>query len=479
MREIMWSLGCNNELGISKGIAHGVRTATFWGLCGLMLLFTVDVDPLAVVISGYTISVLDGLLATVLGMWLVTKVTLLPGDLKTTGGNPRQKQVLWSALTAWFAAMLIAALTARQDVRASLIFWGRSVASMLLVGVIVDMATTRRRFLILLLALAAGGILAALGGLLEATSAQPVLDLFAMLRGARSFWHFNELLRVSGTFSHPNYLATVMITLLPVLLLLPLALRWRHWRWLPLCGALMCAVVLVLTQSRGAVFASVVSLSGIGVMAWRQRQRAGVWLSAGGVAVVLITGMLYLLLNPAVTIRLVREADDHLWYPAEYVAPATLTAQPNERLTVPVTLMNTSIRAWAIDGKAPVNLTHHIVWMSDGDPMGDENRSRYLVYSGERTPLPRPVLPQESITVQASIIAPAVPGTYAVEWDLIREGVTLFSRKGTPTGQTMLNVSGAVSPAMAPTGDFVQVTEPPLSVSQRGWNCGQLHFNFR
>ena len=55
--------------------------------------------------------------------------------------------------------------------------------------------------------------------------------------------------------------------------------------------------------------------------------------------------------------------------------------------------------------------------------------------------LPSPVAPGGSITLQATVAAPAAAGAYTLQWDMIREGVTWFSQQGVVTGSVTINVT--------------------------------------
>jgi len=62
------------------------------------------------------------------------------------------------------------------------------------------------------------------------------------------------------------------------------------------------------------------------------------------------------------------------------------------------------------------------------------------VWDGTRTLLPAPVAPGASITVNATVTLPATPGTYALKFDLVQEGVSWFSGQGVPAESISLTV---------------------------------------
>lgn len=108
---------------------------------------------------------------------------------------------------------------------------------------------------------------------------------------------------------------------------------------------------------------------------------------------------------------------------------AALAAPPPTPLNVTVT--NTSTRTWAAAGGNQVRLSYHL-----RDAAG-----RMLVWEGKRAGLPADVAAGGTITVAMPLELPGVVGTYAVELDLVHEGVTWFSAEGVATKTIRLVVT--------------------------------------
>ena len=51
-------------------------------------------------------------------------------------------------------------------------------------------------------------------------------------------------------------------------------------------------------------------------------------------------------------------------------------------------------------------------------------------WEGVRTPMPHPVAPGETVRLEATVLPPNQPGSYTLQWDLVREHVCWFSDKG-------------------------------------------------
>jgi len=90
-----------------------------------------------------------------------------------------------------------------------------------------------------------------------------------------------------------------------------------------------------------------------------------------------------------------------------------------ETITVTTRLTNASSEVWPATGPTRVNLSYR--WLDgEGQP---------VITEGHRTSLPGDVRPANKIQVEQTVQAPAVPGSYTLELDLVRERVSWFSRR--------------------------------------------------
>jgi hypothetical protein len=98
-----------------------------------------------------------------------------------------------------------------------------------------------------------------------------------------------------------------------------------------------------------------------------------------------------------------------------------------------VKLVNRSRETWPNQNAARVALSYH--WLdAAGKP---------VVWDGERTDLPRPVPPGESVAVRQTVQAPAAPGTYTLVLDPVFEQVAWFSdRNGGRVARARVEVVG-------------------------------------
>jgi len=87
-----------------------------------------------------------------------------------------------------------------------------------------------------------------------------------------------------------------------------------------------------------------------------------------------------------------------------------------------VSLRNDSPFPWTRAGDHPVRVGHH--WRDDAGSL--------TVWEGFRSELPRDVAPGETVEVEVWFFAPARPGRYILELDVVQEYLTWFSERGSP-----------------------------------------------
>lgn len=108
-------------------------------------------------------------------------------------------------------------------------------------------------------------------------------------------------------------------------------------------------------------------------------------------------------------------------------APLQLPArvQPGARLEVQVGLKNAGSEAWPATGQGElyvVRLAHRWLRARDGLVVVD--------YGDHRVELATPLAPGASVSLPDTLQAPAKPGDYLVQFDLVHEGVAWFESRG-------------------------------------------------
>jgi len=114
-------------------------------------------------------------------------------------------------------------------------------------------------------------------------------------------------------------------------------------------------------------------------------------------------------------------------YAVEYLnhnTPATATA--GETLPVQITIQNTSRQSWVTAGNHPFRLGYQW-YTADGVALSTS------LWDDNRTALPHPIAPGESVTLTSQLSIPRVAGDLEVRWDMVEELRTWFAWQGVAT----------------------------------------------
>ena len=217
--------------------------------------------------------------------------------------------------------------------------------------------------------------------------------------------------RATGPLLHPNLAGWYW----GVCGILALALAARSSGRVRLLAALSAVVLLVATTlalSRGALVATEVAafVAVVAVPEIRRRPPYAVLILLALPCIVLVAA----LLSPVVAARLGAETVLE-WYRVTILAPERVEVSGTST-TVPVPVRNDGPLTWHAGSEGNPRLSYHLY----------DEQGRLVTYDGRRTELPADLAPGSTLTVDAKIDAPAVAGTYLVEWDLVLEGSGWF-----------------------------------------------------
>jgi O-antigen ligase len=333
---------------------------------------------------------------------------------------PIPRSWMWLGIV-FIGALLFSGLTApvhRSNALTAMMRTVSGIALMLATGVIVR---SKRDVRLVTLALLAGISVSALIGILEVVSGDEFVWL-RPFRGAPSV--SGAYVRLSGSFDYANQAAMYIEAALP----LCVAMIWVTWlkgrRLLAIIFAFASLLLIqaaVSTYSRSAIGVILIFIFGFaaGIWWWNQRhdqkiQKVLLLLIAGSGLLVVVN----LLANPVFGLRFSSEGDVD-WYLADLTVPAELRMISDQEKEVTVTLTNDGRFVWRSRGTAPVLLAAR--WVHPESEKELTGRPRW--------PLPNPVKPGETVTMQVTLRAPIVSGEFELVWDLVQESVIWFGAK--------------------------------------------------
>ena len=110
----------------------------------------------------------------------------------------------------------------------------------------------------------------------------------------------------------------------------------------------------------------------------------------------------------------------------------TVVARPSAMITIPVEVENKSTALWdSTEKQHPVHISYYLL----------DAEGNMIAFNNIRTPLPHPLGPGESLTVDVTVIVPPDLGHYQLEIDIVKEFVAWFKDKGSLTIYIPLVVS--------------------------------------
>jgi phosphoglycerol transferase MdoB-like AlkP superfamily enzyme len=111
----------------------------------------------------------------------------------------------------------------------------------------------------------------------------------------------------------------------------------------------------------------------------------------------------------------------------------------SQEVAVPVTVANTGVRSW---DTTRVHVSYHWLWLV---PREIIKRSRWDLpyHDGIRSDLTdrdEPLAPGARVALQGRILAPALPGLYWLQWDMVEEGAAWFAQVAPRQPRTLVIV---------------------------------------
>jgi SAM-dependent methyltransferase len=125
-------------------------------------------------------------------------------------------------------------------------------------------------------------------------------------------------------------------------------------------------------------------------------------------------------------------------YDVAFVAPGELptTVPAGATFELPVTIVNRGQAGWSSEGQIPVFASYHL-YRRDG------GARTVAAFDNQRTPLGAYLPPDTSRLLRLKVTAPATPGEYELELDLVHEARCWFAEQGGTPASVRLHVVAA------------------------------------
>lgn len=342
----------------------------------------------------------------------------------------------WLALVG---AGLVASVVAPEGRSNALHMTGRFTLALCVYVLTRTVVTDHARLRRALWMLCTSGVLVAIAAVLEYAEVPTVLSALHAFRPSVAL--LGAQVRASGPLQYPTIASMYLeICVGCGLGLLAFSIsRGQRWRTCVLVVLLAVTIEgIVVTFTRSGLVTVAASLLVVAVICYTRLERTRLLWALAAVALIAACEVVLSRSSEVILARLSTEGQEG-WYRARIEAPASLALRTGGTTTVPLRLTNTGRVTWTPESPQPFRVAYH--WLEDGSP-------RVVEWEGERTLLPSPVAPGESVDLAATVRSPSAPGQYQLVWDIEQESRLWFS---TETDAILAATPARVDgPAMAP-----------------------------
>jgi hypothetical protein len=201
-------------------------------------------------------------------------------------------------------------------------------------------------------------------------------------------------------------------------------------RWIRISTSILVWVALILTYSRGALIAVLLTMA---IWAIVMRARSALVLSGLCLAVVCA----FLVFQPFLARRF-EDKPPVKAFAAEYSPQYNkLRRRPGELDNFVVRVKNVGSETWTKTDEAPFTLTYR--WYNPEQLKVLGNARSFFI-------IPVTLRPGESVDINASFLTPAEPGLYLMTWDISQHGKGWFSGEGVSPGLVEVDVKPGGKP---------------------------------
>jgi hypothetical protein len=413
------------------------------GVCALLLAAPFEARTPVIALPGQSLSTVEAVLLIVLAgaVWVYARNR---GALRVRG----LAVVPW---IAFLAAMGLAAAAAPAHVANAVNMTMRFALAFGVYVVVAQSAASDAAIRRILIAATISGVLVAALAILEYLGAAAVVRWLTAFRINAA--HVGGQLRAAGPFQYPTIASMFLeIAFAFAVALVLVALDRRRLRdaAAAFAAAALISQGIVFTLTRAGIITMAVTLA---LLAWQRHRRCG---PDRGLAVVgLLTAVVVAQIAGSRSIETLRlrltTETMNAWFRAAFESPRDLAMATGATATVPIRVTNAGGATWDSNASPRIRLSYH--WLeSDSDAI--------VSWEGLRTDFASPVPPGATVSVDAAVVAPPVPGDYRLMWDIEQEHRLWFSTEPeAPIFTARARIAGpVVAGAMEPPGRMLPRT---------------------
>jgi hypothetical protein len=337
----------------------------------------------------------------------------------------------------FLVTLLVAALAAPFEQANALRFVARmAMAALLFVMTLRTIDTLDRARLVVRVMLGVATLVAAVA-VLEAAQVPAVMSALTVFRPG--YHVVAGQLRATSTLFYPTIASMYLEVAFALglwLLLEPSSRRPRLERAVVFVALTVVGAGIAATFTRAGLLALAAALAVVAALRLRRlpsrEAGLGVLTALAGVLLVVV----FLSHSPELLATRMTVEGSQAWYGARYQVPAALELNTGAVHRVPATVSNTGRLTWDSTKEPMFALSYH--WLrGDSDAV--------VQFEGQRTPFPIAVMPGQTVTVIADVIAPRQPGAYTLVWDVVHETRAWLSTEGVPPARSQARVTGTPS----------------------------------
>jgi hypothetical protein len=348
--------------------------------------------------------------------------------------------------------LLLSGLLSQENHAEAMKFALRSLGGCALFFACTGLVGTRAAAIKVSTALVAGSCISALSAVAEIF----VPGAAGLLMGFKTQPSFNgAYLRASGTFQYANIASMYWESTLPLALLVPhLRIRGKLDTRETALGFGSCVLLIaaiVLSSSRAGILIAALILVAFVLISFAAIGKPLRWPATASLIFLVVLVGAGAIFDRVFLLRLTT-SNSSGWYRVEFRDfPAELSLEAGGALKVSLTVRNSGRVRWTAKGRHSATVSYH--WLN---PIS----RKVVIWQGARSEFKADVEAGDTAMLDAWVIAPASPGEYLLQWDMLQETVAWFSVMPPGGACTRVRVTPTVSPQSSTIATAPAVARP-------------------